>query len=132
FARGQALLRSPRHATRAFVAGALSWVAQVAGILWALAAFGIRFGVAAAALVFLTTTLVQLVPLLPANVGVFQGAAAVALTQTYGIDAAHALAFGVGLQVLEMSLGVGLGLIFLWREGLGLRETRLLARRAVG
>jgi uncharacterized membrane protein YbhN (UPF0104 family) len=132
FARGQALLRRPRLLAQAVLAGVLSWIAQVAGIMWALAAFGVRHTVAVAALVFLSTTIVQLVPILPANVGVFQGAAAVVLTQTYGVDATHAVAFGFGLQLLEMSLGVGLGVIFLWREGLTFGETRRLARFATG
>ena len=44
--------------------------------------------------------------------------------QAYPIDFPHAIAFAVGLQVIEVSLGVGLGFWFLSREGLSLAEVR--------
>ena len=46
------------------------------------------------------------------------------LVQAYGVDFPHALAFAVGLQVIEVCLGVGLGFLFLSREGLSLSEVR--------
>jgi hypothetical protein len=36
----------------------------------------------------------------------------------YGVEYAHGVAFGIGLQAVEASVGVGVGLIFLAREGL--------------
>jgi hypothetical protein len=36
----------------------------------------------------------------------------------YGVQYARGVAFGVGLQAIEASVGVGVGLIFLAREGL--------------
>ena len=36
----------------------------------------------------------------------------------YGVPYAQGVAFGVGLQAIEASVGVGVGLIFLAREGL--------------
>ena len=84
----------------------------------------------AAGLVFLVSTLVQLFPFWPGNVGLFQAAVAQVLVQAYPIDFPHAIAFAVGLQVIEVSLGVGLGFWFLSREGLSLSEVRgLRARR---
>jgi peptidoglycan-N-acetylglucosamine deacetylase len=121
---GQQLYRRPRLAGLAIVAGLVSWAAQIAGIFWALEAFGIDAGIGAAALVFLTTTLVQLFPILPGNVGVFQVAVNLTLVQAYGVSAATALAFGIGLQVIEVTLGAGLGFVFLSREGLSFAEAR--------
>src|SRR5262249_39094723 len=64
-AGGQALLRSPRRLSVAVGAGAVSWLAQVAGIWAALEGFGIHVGLGAAGTVFLASTLVQLFPFWP-------------------------------------------------------------------
>jgi hypothetical protein len=56
-------------------------------------------------------------PLWPGNVGLLQAAVALPLRQ-YGVPYARGFAYGIGLQVIEMSVGVGVGLIFLAREGL--------------
>jgi hypothetical protein len=56
-------------------------------------------------------------PLWPGNVGLVQAAIALPLKQ-YGVDYAHGFAFGIGLQAIEASVGVGIGLVFLAREGL--------------
>ena len=45
----------------------------------------------------------------------------------YAVSTASAVAFSVGLQVVEGLLGVGLGLVFLAREGLSLSGARELA-----
>jgi hypothetical protein len=38
----------------------------------------------------------------------------------YAVDYGHAIAFGVGMQAIEVSVGVTLGLVYLAREGLSL------------
>jgi uncharacterized membrane protein YbhN (UPF0104 family) len=122
--RGQTVLRRPRTASGALGAALLSWAAQIAGIYAALAAADIHPTIGRAGLVFLVSTLVQLFPFWPGNIGLFQAAVAQVLVQAYPIDFPHALAFAVGLQVIEVSLGVGLGFWFLSREGLSLSEVR--------
>jgi uncharacterized protein (TIRG00374 family) len=122
--RGQTVLRRPRTAAGALAAGLLSWAAQIAGIYAALAAADIQPSIGRAGLVFLVSTLVQLFPFWPGNIGLFQAAVAQVLVQAYPIDFPHAIAFAVGLQVIEVSLGVGLGFWFLSREGLSLAEVR--------
>jgi len=122
--QGQTVLRRPRTAFFALVAGLASWAAQIGGIYAALAAADIHPTIGRAGLVFLVSTLVQLFPFWPGNVGLFQGAIAQVLVQAYPIDFPHAIAFAVGLQVIEVSLGVGLGFWFLSREGLSLSEVR--------
>jgi peptidoglycan/xylan/chitin deacetylase (PgdA/CDA1 family) len=122
--QGQRILRDPKKGSIAVSAGVASWVAQIVGILWAMNAFGIHLGLGAAGIVFLTSTLVQLFTLVPLNVGVFQGAIYLPLTTTYNVDGARALAFGIGLQLIEAVLGVGVGFYFLSREGLSLAEAR--------
>ena len=100
--QGQTVLRRPRTAAFALLAGLASWAAQIGGIYAALAAADIHPTIGTAGLVFLVSTLVQLFPFWPGNVGLFQAAVAQVLVQAYPIDFPHALAFAVGLQVIEV------------------------------
>jgi hypothetical protein len=56
-------------------------------------------------------------PLWPGNIGLLQAAVALPLLQ-YGVAYSTGFAYGLVLQVVEMSVGVGVGLVFLAREGL--------------
>ena len=127
-ARGQALFSRPRATAVATVAGVFSWAAQIAGIWAALEAFHIHVGLAGAGLVFVSSTIVQIFPFWPGNLGIFQLGVAGPLVSAYGISTSSAVAFSVGLQIVEGMLGVGLGLVFLAREGLSLSGARQLAQ----
>jgi peptidoglycan-N-acetylglucosamine deacetylase len=120
---GQAVLRKPRLLLWGLATAALSWLAQMLGIYWALEAYGIHEGVGAAALVFLASNLVGLFPIVPGNLVVFQGATYTAL-QVYNVPTNLAITFGIGLQIIEALLGVGLGFFFLSYEGLSVGELR--------
>ena len=124
---GHAVLTRPGPVAVAIAAGTVSWLAQIAGIWAALEAFGIHAGLEGAALVFVATTIVQLFPFWPGNVGMFQLGVYAPLVQLCAVPASTAIAFGIGLQVVEALLGVGLGLVFLAREGLTFGGARLLA-----
>ena len=125
--RGQALFSRPSATALAMAAGTLSWAAQIAGIWAALEAFGIHVGLAGAGLVFVSSTIVQLFPFWPGNLGIFQLGVCAPLVNAYAVSPASAVAFSVGLQLVEGALGVGLGLFFLAREGLSLSGARELA-----
>ena len=56
-------------------------------------------------------------PALAGNVGLLQAAVALPLVQ-YGVAYGTGFAYGLVLQALEMSVGVGVGLVMLAREGL--------------
>jgi uncharacterized membrane protein YbhN (UPF0104 family) len=127
-AKGQALFSRPRATSLAIGAGVISWAAQIAGIWAALEAFHIHVGLAGAGLVFVSSTIVQIFPFWPGNLGIFQLGVAGPLVSAYGISTASAVAFSVGLQLVEGVLGVGLGLVFLAREGLSLTGARELAK----
>jgi peptidoglycan-N-acetylglucosamine deacetylase len=126
---GLRMFRDPRAGSIALGASLASWITQIAGIYWTLDAFGIHAGLSAAALVFLTSTLIQLFPIIPGNIGSFQAAVAYPLVQTYNVDSGRAIAFSIGLQVIEAALAAGLGFVFLSREGLSLAEARRLPVR---
>ena len=113
---GLTVLRRPAPAIWALCFQMLGWTAQLLAVWAAMLAFNIHAGVHAAALILLLMNVVTLFPFWPGNVGLLQAAIAFALL-SYGVSYAHGFAFGVGLQAIEASVGVGLGLFYLAREG---------------
>jgi uncharacterized membrane protein YbhN (UPF0104 family) len=69
----------------------VTWLARWFGVLFCLHAVGIRLGIGAALLYMLVTGLANTAPLLPGNVGVYQGAAIGALAVA-GYSGSHAVA----------------------------------------
>jgi hypothetical protein len=88
-------------------------------------AFQIEEPLAAAALVLVLMNVATIFPLWPGNVGLVQAAIALPLIP-YGIAYAHGVAFGFGLQAIEASVGIGVGLVFLAREGLSYAMLRVM------
>ena len=102
-----------------------SWIAQWAGIYCTLVAFGLEHvGWGGAGLLLVTVTLAQAFPVLPGNLLIFQAAAVVPLTASYGVSAAEAIAFSVVLQATEAIVGVAVGFLFLIYEGVGFKQLR--------
>ncbi len=122
--QGQAIFRRPRLLAWGLATSTLSWLAQLAGIFWAMRAYHIELGVGAAGVVFLASNLVQLFPITPGNLGVFQGVTAGGLSVLYNVDPNSAVTFSIGLQLIEALLGVGVGFVFLSMEGLSLGALR--------
>ena len=113
-------------------AGAISfqfggWLCQLFAVYTAMRAFGIHEALPAAGLVLLVMNVVTIVPLWPGNVGALQAAIAVPL-KSYGVAYSTGVAFGFGLQAIEASVGVGVGLLFLAREGLSVAMLRVMPR----
>ncbi len=77
----------------------------------------------AAGLVLLLMNVATIFPLWPGNIGLLQAAVALPLVQ-YGVAYSNGFAYGLVLQVLEMAVGVGVGLLFLAREGLSFANLR--------
>ena len=96
---------------------ALGWICQLLAVWATMEAFGIHQPLAAAGLVLLLVNVISLFPFWPGNVGLVQAGIAVSLAQ-YGVSYALGFAFGLGLQAIEASVGIGVGMIFLAREGL--------------
>src|SRR5207237_114389 len=74
---------------------------------------------------FVLMNIATLFPLWPGNVGLVQAAVALPLI-SYGVAKAHGIAFGFGLQGIEASVGVGVGMLFLAREGLSFAMLRVM------
>ncbi|MFL5918784.1 MAG: lysylphosphatidylglycerol synthase transmembrane domain-containing protein [Gaiellaceae bacterium] len=120
---GLGVLHEPGPATVAAVSQTLGWVCQLFAVYVAMRAFDIHAPLPAAALVLLLMNVATLFPLWPGNIGLLQAAIALPLRQ-YGVPAGQAIAFGFGLQAIEASVGVGVGLMFLAREGLSFAMLR--------
>jgi uncharacterized membrane protein YbhN (UPF0104 family) len=114
---GLRIFRSPGPALAAAFFQLLGWTAQVFAVYLAFFAFQIEEPIAAAAVVLLVANVALAFPLWPGSVGLFQAGVALALV-LYGVAYQHGFAYGIGLQAIEMSVGVGLGLLYLAREGI--------------
>lgn len=129
---GLRVFRRPRDAFHAAGAQLVAWSLQLLACDALLSAFGIatpsRLGTAAAVLV--ATNVAAVVPVTPGNVGFFQ-AACVAVLAAYGVGAGRALAYGIALQLLEVTTAIALGLPALLAEGLRPRDLRRATQRAV-
>jgi uncharacterized membrane protein YbhN (UPF0104 family) len=115
--QGLAVMRAPVPALIAASFQFAGWTCQLFAVWCAMHAFHIYLHLAAAGLVLVLMNIATIFPLWPGNFGLVQIAIALPLTN-YGVDYARGVAFGIGLQAIEASVGVGVGLIFLAREGL--------------
>jgi hypothetical protein len=114
---GLAVMRAPLPALLAGTFQFAGWFCQLLAVYTAMRAFHIHEPLAAAGLVLVLMNVATIFPLWPGNFGLVQAAVALPLVQ-YGVAYARGFAFGIGLQAIEASVGVGVGLIFLAREGL--------------
>ena len=121
--RGLHVLRKPRAAALAALLQTTGWLIQLFAVWSMMKAFGIDAPLSAAGVVLLLMNVATIFPLWPGNIGLLQAVVALPLV-SYGVAYSTGLAFGLGLQVLEMSVGVGVGVIFLMREGLSLETLR--------
>jgi uncharacterized membrane protein YbhN (UPF0104 family) len=121
--QGLAIMRSPLPALTAGTFQFAGWIFQLFAVWAAMEAFNIHLPLSAAGLVLVLMNVATIFPLWPGNFGLVQIAVALPLVN-YGVAYAHGVAFGIGLQAIEASVGVGLGLIFLAREGLSYATLR--------
>jgi glycosyltransferase 2 family protein len=114
---GLAVMRAPAAAATAATFQFGGWACQLFAVWSAMRAFHIYESLSAAGLVLVLINVATIFPLWPGNFGLVQIAIGLPLVN-YGVEYARGVAFGVGLQAIEASVGVGVGLIFLAREGL--------------
>ena len=116
---GLAVLHAPGPAAVAAFFQTLGWVCQLFAVYVAMRAFDITLrsgGRAGAA----ADERGDALPALAREHRSAAGGDRSPLRQ-YGVPAGQAIAFGFGLQAIEASVGVGVGLMFLAREGLSSR-----------
>jgi uncharacterized membrane protein YbhN (UPF0104 family) len=123
---GLGVMRRPGPAAAACAFQVLGWACQLFAVYTTMRAFGIHEALPAAGLVLVLMNVATLFPLWPGNIGLVQAAVALPLFQYYGVAKANGIAFGFGLQAIEASVGVGVGLIFLAREGLSFAMLKVM------
>jgi uncharacterized membrane protein YbhN (UPF0104 family) len=121
--QGLTVLRSPLPAAGAIVLQCLGWFLQLLAVYVAMRAFDVHAPLPAAGLVLLLMNVATIFPLWPGNIGLLQAAVALPLVQ-YGVAYSTGFAYALVLQFVEMSVGVGVGLLFLAREGLSFATLR--------
>ena len=127
--QGLGVLHAPSSAAVAAFFQCLGWMFQLLAVWTVMYAFDIHRGLPVAGLVLLLMNLATIFPLWPGNVGLLQAAIAFPLVR-YGVPYAHGVAFGLGLQAIEASVGIGVGLVFLAREGLSFAMLRTMPSAA--
>jgi uncharacterized protein (TIRG00374 family) len=127
---GLAVMRTPLGMGVAVGLQVSGWICQLLAVYTAMRAFDIHAPLPAAAVVLLVMNVVTLFPFWPGNVGAVQLAIAAPLSASYGVAAARGVAYGFGLQAIEASVGVGVGLLFLAREGLSFAMLRVMPTAA--
>jgi uncharacterized membrane protein YbhN (UPF0104 family) len=123
---GLSVMRRPGAAALACSLQILGWVCQLFAVYTAMRAFGIHEAMPAAGLVLVLMNVATIFPLWPGNVGLVQAAVAIPLARYYGVAKGTGIAFGFGLQAIEASVGIGVGLIFLAREGLSFAMLKVM------
>jgi uncharacterized membrane protein YbhN (UPF0104 family) len=123
---GLGVMRRPGAAALACLFQVLGWTCQLFAVYTAMRAFGIHEALPAAGLVLVLMNVATIFPLWPGNVGLVQAAVALPLFSYYGVAKGAGIAFGFGLQAIEASVGVGVGLIFLAKEGLSFAMLRVM------
>src|SRR5207249_10305316 len=123
---GLGIMRRPGPASVAILFQCLGWTCQLFAVWTAMRAFHIYKPLPAAGLVLVLMNVATIFPLWPGNVGLVQAAISIPLKQYYHVAHATGVAFGFGLQAIEASVGVGVGMIFLAREGLSFAMLRVM------
>ena len=121
--QGLAVMKVPATAGAAIFFQCLGWLMQLLAVWVAMRAFDIDAPLPAAGLVLLLMNVATIFPLWPGNVGLLQVAVALPLVQ-YGVAYSTGFAYGLVLQAIEMSVGVGAGLLSLAPEGLSFASLR--------
>jgi uncharacterized protein (TIRG00374 family) len=128
--QGLGVMRAPLGAGLAILFQVCGWLCQIFAVWTAMRAFDIHESMAAAGLVLLLMNVATVFPLWPGNLGLVQVAIATPLAASYGVAYAHGVAYGFGLQAIEASVGVGVGLLFLAREGLSFAMLKVMPTAA--
>jgi uncharacterized protein (TIRG00374 family) len=123
---GLGVMREPVAAAVACSFQLLGWACQLFAVFMTMRAFGINEGLPPAGLVLVLMNVATIFPLWPGNVGLVQAAVSLPLWRYYGVAKGTGVAFGFGLQAIEASVGVGVGLIFLAREGLSFAMLKVM------
>jgi glycosyltransferase 2 family protein len=123
--QGLAVLRAPVAAAGAIFFQTIGWLLQLLAVWVVTIAFDMNVPLHAAGVVLLLMNVATIFPLWPGNVGLLQAAVALPLV-SYGVAYGTGFAYGLVLQAIEMSVGVGTGLVMLAREGISFASLKAM------
>jgi len=126
---GMRVFCQPRLGAIAIIAQLGAWAIQLLACYVLLAALGIdgSTGIGAAAAVLFAVNVTAVLPVTPANLGIFQAACVAVLTGAYHVSYAHALGYGIILQAVEIATAIVMGMPALVNEGMSWRDVRMRA-----
>jgi phosphatidylinositol alpha-mannosyltransferase len=129
---GLAVFRLPRLGALAALMQFGAWTLQWLSCYVLLVALGLEHqaGMAAAAAVLFAVNITAVLPVTPANLGVFQAACATVLHAGWHVGLGTGVAYGVILQAVEVTTAILMGTPALLKEGMSWREVRLRAMQA--
>jgi phosphatidyl-myo-inositol alpha-mannosyltransferase len=129
---GLRVFAQPRRAALATIAQLGAWALQWLSCWLLLLALGLdsHASAAAAAGVLFAVNVTAVIPVTPANVGVFQAACVAVLAGAYHVSTPDAIAYGIVLQAVELATALLMGLPALVNEGLSWRDVRLRTMHA--
>ncbi len=129
---GLIVFRKPKLGAIATVSQLSAWGLQMLSCYLLLDALGLanRTGIGAAAAVLFAVNVTAVLPVTPANLGVFQAACAAVLHTGWHVGYGTGVAYGVILQAVEVTTAIMMGMPALLKEGMSWREVRLRAMHA--
>jgi phosphatidylinositol alpha-mannosyltransferase len=129
---GLVVFRHPQLGLVAAGGQLAAWALQWLSCYVLLVALGLdhQAGAAGAAAVLFAVNITAVLPATPANVGVFQAAAATVLHAGWHVGYGTGIAYGVILQAVEVTTAIIMGMPALLKEGMSWREVRLRALHA--
>ena len=127
---GLGVMRTPLGMAVAISFQIAGWVCQLFAVYTAMRAFHVHAPLPAAGVVLLVMNVVTIFPFWPGNVGAVQLAIAAPLSASYGVNYGLGVGYGFGLQAIEASVGIGVGLLFLAREGLSFAMLKVMPSAA--
>jgi phosphatidyl-myo-inositol alpha-mannosyltransferase len=129
---GLIVFKHPKLGLGATVAQLTAWGLQSLSCYILLVALGLNHqaGFAAAAAVLFAVNITAVLPVTPANLGVFQAACVAVLHTGWHVSYGDGVAYGVILQAVEVATAVLLGMPALLKEGMSWKEVKLRAMHA--
>jgi hypothetical protein len=121
FSGGLGVLRSPRLAASAIGLTILAWGAALLYVWLVLRACGLDLPWTAALAVLVVVNFGAAIPASPGGLGVVHVLAMVALTP-WDVPRTQALGFAIMVHAVLFLVGILLGLLSMWRQGMGLGQ----------
>jgi len=121
FVGGLGVVRSPRLAAGAALYTALAWAASLVYIWLVLRACHLQLPWMASLMVLVIINFGAAVPSSPGGLGVVHVLAILALTP-WNVEPSQALTFAIMVHAVVLAVVVMVGLVCLWREGIGLSQ----------